>query len=542
MAEQFLRQLDAAELTDVGLVRQKNEDTSKMLIPPPGADQEAMGALFMVIDGMGGLGGGDVASRYAVAEIARHYYTHEDGQADPAMRLQAALQSASEVVRDQAPRLGLPRIGATGAGIVLTLTGDVVVFNVGDARVYLIRDGEIDRVSRDQSVTEREILEGMSEERAAQGGRSSMVTAFIGQPVPLEPVLFDEKAQNGDVFVICSDGLWSLVEAREIVNAVGNNSAQVAVSKLIKLALSRGAPDNVTVIVVRIGKKKKKRGAGGFLRRLAAALIFAVLLTVGYIGYTTLNRRAVGVAAAATPTLAVSATSAVASTQVSVGQNASPTTTLTRSPSPTSTVTPTATTASTNTPVPTNTTQPTNTPEPTDTDMPTETSVPLNTPTVDAAMVIQATPTLTPNSRTKTAIARRPTATLTPTDGPPPTITVNPFIFTYTPTARRTRTPVPTRTLTPTATPLASKPYRVTTIIPIDAYSCPRINCAVVVALARGQVVEVVDLVDGSTVPGREGTKWYKIRYQNRFVFVHSSHLEPVEPTPIPASPTPDMF
>src|SRR5438552_237077 len=134
MPADLFKSLDAAELTDVGLVREKNEDTSKMLIPPPGMPQEAMGALFMVIDGMGGLGGGDVASRYAVAEIARYYYTDEDEQADPAVRLHAALQSASEVVRAQAPRLGLPRIGATGAGIILTLTGDVIIFNVGDAR------------------------------------------------------------------------------------------------------------------------------------------------------------------------------------------------------------------------------------------------------------------------------------------------------------------------------------------------------------------------------------------------------------------------
>src|SRR5688572_8675227 len=143
MAEQFLRALDAAELTDVGLVREKNEDTSKMLIPPPGAPQEAMGALFMVVDGMGGLGGGDVASQYAAAEIARHYYTDESTATDPTMRLHAALQAASNVVLEQAPRLGLPRIGATAAGILLSPSGDVVVFNVGDCRVYRIRDGEI---------------------------------------------------------------------------------------------------------------------------------------------------------------------------------------------------------------------------------------------------------------------------------------------------------------------------------------------------------------------------------------------------------------
>src|SRR5438105_321289 len=145
MPADLFKSLDAAELTDVGLVREKNEDTSKMLIPPPGMPQEALGALFMVVDGMGGLGGGDVASRYAVAEIARHYYTDEATVSEPILRLEAALQSASNVVMEQAPRIGLPRIGATAAGLLLSASGDALIFNVGDCRVYRIREGQIER-------------------------------------------------------------------------------------------------------------------------------------------------------------------------------------------------------------------------------------------------------------------------------------------------------------------------------------------------------------------------------------------------------------
>src|SRR5512142_2207066 len=99
MGGQFLKLLDAAERTDVGLVRKKNEDTSKILIPPPGSAEEKWGALFMVVDGMGGLGGGDVASQFAVEEIARHYYGDEGSIEDtqtfePSTRLYKALQVA----------------------------------------------------------------------------------------------------------------------------------------------------------------------------------------------------------------------------------------------------------------------------------------------------------------------------------------------------------------------------------------------------------------------------------------------------------------
>src|SRR5260370_39613315 len=109
----FLNTLDTAALSDIGLRRQRNEDTSGMFVPLRGAGQEPLGALFMVADGMGGLGGGDVASRYALDETVRAYYDSSIGESDLARRLERALQSASNVVNAQAPKIGLPRIGAT---------------------------------------------------------------------------------------------------------------------------------------------------------------------------------------------------------------------------------------------------------------------------------------------------------------------------------------------------------------------------------------------------------------------------------------------
>src|SRR5437870_2740923 len=106
MAINFLSRLDVAQLTDVGLRRQRNEDTSRVLV----SDGRA---LFLVADGMGGLGGGDVASQYAADEIFDHYFSKSTLEQETAERLRAALQSASNYVGEQAPRLGLPRIGST---------------------------------------------------------------------------------------------------------------------------------------------------------------------------------------------------------------------------------------------------------------------------------------------------------------------------------------------------------------------------------------------------------------------------------------------
>jgi PPM family protein phosphatase len=248
----FLKTIDAYALTDAGLKRARNEDSSRMLIPPSGTDQERVGALFVVADGMGGLGGGDIASRTAIDEIARAYY--ENGNPNLQERLYTALQTASVKVAEQAPRLGLPRIGSTAAGIVLTPQGDMLIFNVGDCRVYRVRGKEIERVSLDQSLIENRIQAGLTPEQAAKEVNSSLVTGFLGQPVPLKPELKVQQAVAGDVYILCSDGLWSLLQPKEIKNIAARSSARQAVKRLVGMGLKRGAPDNITAMVVRLGK------------------------------------------------------------------------------------------------------------------------------------------------------------------------------------------------------------------------------------------------------------------------------------------------
>jgi serine/threonine protein phosphatase PrpC len=270
--------LDAAALSDVGRKRQRNEDTNRMLLPPPDADQAALGALYVVADGMGGLGGGDVASRIGADELVRGYY-ETSAKSDPESRLRAALQYASVQVSQQAPRIGLPRIGATAAGMVIQRNGEALVFNVGDARVYRVRGGQIERLSHDQSLMEQQIEAGMSASHAAEQTNSSLVTGFLGQPVQLQPEIRREQTDKGDVYVICSDGLWSLLDASEIKRAVRTKPVQAGSRQLIQMALKRGAPDNVTVIVIRIGKPPRfvLRSTFGLL---AAAFIIVALFVV----------------------------------------------------------------------------------------------------------------------------------------------------------------------------------------------------------------------------------------------------------------------
>jgi serine/threonine protein phosphatase PrpC len=459
MSKNFLSTLDVAGATDIGKKRQKNEDSFRLYLPPLGGAQEAQGALFIVADGMGGLGGGDIASQFAIDEFTRRYYGTMTAEKEVGARFQIALEAANVRVREQAPRLGLPRIGSTAAGIVLEASGRAMIFNVGDCRVYRIRNGKIERVSKDQSITQQQVESGMITEEDAKVARSSMVTAFIGQPYPLIANTTFEQVQEGDVYLICSDGLWSLVDTPLLLNAIRSNSAAVAIPKLIKMALDRGGVDNITGIVVRIGKAPARAGL------LLPAGVVGLLAAGGLAAFSLMSPRVAAQATPVpsdlpTPTITVSAsptegldlTATFTANTLNAGggtaDTETPTITLTPTQTETETITvtateplhtatqrlsrtpfPTITASYTKTPSPTRT--PSNTPTNTFTFTPTFTRTPSNTPTF--------TPTFTPsNTATFT-----PSNTSTPSNTPTATSTDTP---TRTPTRRpatRTRTPSP---------------------------------------------------------------------------------------------------
>lgn len=111
-----------------------------------------------------------------------------------------------------------------------------------------------------------------------------------------------------------------------------------------------------------------------------------------------------------------------------------------------------------------------------------------------------------------------------------PTVTLNPYVASYTPTPR------PTKTLTPSATPtLVIGGYRITGLAPVQAYSLPRVYGTVVVMLQPGDVINVIAVVQGGSVPGRDGTRWLKFIYKEAFAYIHSSYAEFVGATPTPS-------
>jgi protein phosphatase len=405
-----LPSLDVVGLTDVGRKRTRNEDFVKVLVPPRNAAQEPFGALFLVADGMGGVGGGEVASRSAIEEITRVYYRPDQAQVEPQERLQSALESANAFLQKQAAQIGLQRIGTTIAGVAVLPSHAAIVFNVGDSRVYRIRKGEIEQISQDQSVMAQQIAAGTATDEDVRSGRTNNLTQFLGQPMALTPIFRNITLQKGDTFLICSDGLWSLVRDADLLSLVQGTSAQEAARKLIDLALERGAPDNVTAIVLRTGVRKA-RGKSFWLRLLLSLVVLAAVIALALLALTA------GDLAGEGTMLTLTASTVVAGQ----GFEFTPET-----PTPTSTHTPTATFTASATPSSTWTATATRTPSatPTITPTPTQTLTPTFTPS--------DTPTITPTP------SRTPTATLTFTPSATATATLTPSPIPPTPTASAT--------------------------------------------------------------------------------------------------------
>ena len=239
--------------SDIGCQRQNNEDSFGYWEPEDDQQFLRKGRLAVVADGMGGYEGGQEASRLAVETLVEVY--RDFGGDDPQAALVEALQAAHEQIRQYSfahPELRGMGTTCTAAAIVQ----DALYYvHVGDTRLYLIRDGQITRVTRDHSYVGRLVESGMiSPEEAENHPQRNILTAALGtnpdlimdspgRPEPLRPE---------DVLLICSDGLWGLVRDSEILDSVENKSAEQAGRKLIELARERGGPDNITVEILRL--------------------------------------------------------------------------------------------------------------------------------------------------------------------------------------------------------------------------------------------------------------------------------------------------
>jgi protein phosphatase len=240
-------QLEHAVATDVGRVRAENEDAWLVV---PGT------RLFAVADGMGGHAAGEVASRLAVETLAEELRGADASGSVAAARseLQHAVREAGRRIHEQAARVpDRHGMGTTVTVLRFLAGGRALVAHVGDSRAYRLRDGELRRLTRDHTWVQEQLDRGLlSEAGARRHPASGVLTRALGTEPRVAPDVAEVDWRVGDFFLLCSDGLSGPVAESDIARALRDSpDPEAAARALVGLANEAGAPDNVTVVVVR---------------------------------------------------------------------------------------------------------------------------------------------------------------------------------------------------------------------------------------------------------------------------------------------------
>jgi PPM family protein phosphatase len=262
MAQNFI---EATGLTDVGNVRQYNEDRIAI---------DARIGVVALADGMGGHRAGEVASRMAADIVVAGLRAHLTGtgpvghQHSPLLAASVSIKQANRAIFEAAQA----DASRHGMGTTLALAAfhgnSVVLGHIGDSRIYRLRDGQLQLLTRDDSLLRDQVDLGIISAAEAVGSHNrSLVTHALGTGDNVEPHLREDEALPGDVFLLCSDGLNDLVDDADIeliVRSLAGN-LDLAAQILIQAAKDNGGYDNVSVILVRPRAGNRRRG---WLRRL----------------------------------------------------------------------------------------------------------------------------------------------------------------------------------------------------------------------------------------------------------------------------------
>ena len=235
-----MRIVDSAGSTDAGRKRRRNEDS--FVHDPP---------LFAVADGMGGAQAGEVASRLAAAAFREF---HDADDLDPEERIGAIIQEANRRIYERA------RDDAQASGMGTTITAalvsgpSVAVGHVGDSRAYRFHEGRLEQLTEDHSLVADLVRSGrLTPEEADTHPQRSVITRALGTDPEVDVDTFTVEAAPGDVFLLSSDGLTTMVGDEEIAQAVSRaETLEQAAKTLVKAANRAGGEDNITVVLFKV--------------------------------------------------------------------------------------------------------------------------------------------------------------------------------------------------------------------------------------------------------------------------------------------------
>jgi serine/threonine protein phosphatase PrpC len=230
--------------TDIGQIRKMNQDFIYTSVEPIGN----LPNLFVVADGMGGHNAGDYASRYGVSVLTDTI--KEDPDDNPVMILRAGIEAANRAVLEKSKSdESLYGMGSTMVAATV-VDGCLYVANVGDSRLYLL-DGDLRQITQDHSLIAEMVRMGeLTPEEGANHPDKNIITRAIGTSEEIKIDFFDVKLEKDSIFMMCSDGLYNMVEKKIITQVLKDDQVEDKAGKLVQLANAGGGLDNIAVIVV----------------------------------------------------------------------------------------------------------------------------------------------------------------------------------------------------------------------------------------------------------------------------------------------------
>ncbi len=254
--------VQAAGKTDVGLVRTNNEDNFGF---------DVRHGIFIVCDGMGGQAAGELASKIAVDTVLGYFRRdlrrgHAaspvlgrsfEGVSERATGLANAIQLANQAIQMAAAH-NAEHAGMGSTIVAVRAEGNLFsIANVGDSRIYLVREGSIQQLTRDHSLVMEQVRRGLlTLEEAENSKMQNVIVRALGSEESVEPDLEDHEFAPGDVLLLCSDGMSRYVKESTMVEVVGRNAAlEPACEELIQAAKASNSDDNITCLLIRVAEQ-----------------------------------------------------------------------------------------------------------------------------------------------------------------------------------------------------------------------------------------------------------------------------------------------
>lgn len=242
--------LSVYSISDVGLVRQNNEDAVRILYDEP---------LFLLADGMGGHLAGEVASRETVDRLSSYFLENESRFHQEINQVGSFIRMLIQRVNEEVHRLSKSSSAYTGMGTTLCCLyfhpEGLICAHIGDSRVYQWRKGKVRQITKDHSLL-RELIDlgQLNEQQAGEFLYKNIITKAIGTENEVDPTISVFSVEEDDIYMMCSDGLSDLVPIDVIEDIMNHHPSDEIAVKLVEQAKLHGGHDNISIVLIKVNK------------------------------------------------------------------------------------------------------------------------------------------------------------------------------------------------------------------------------------------------------------------------------------------------